>query len=142
MSLKISTAFHAILNQANQFLLLGTLTTATTYFIFSGPAQALPPKALDQIAESITVRIEGATQGSGVLLQKNNNRYSVLTAWHVIGDQREGEELAIRTPDNKIHDAILASAKKIDGQIWRLSNLNRIINIKSQKSMKTTNLNG
>ena len=31
-----------------------------------------------------TVLIEGATEGSGVLVSKDGNLYTVLTAWHVL----------------------------------------------------------
>jgi tetratricopeptide (TPR) repeat protein/S1-C subfamily serine protease len=66
-------------------------------------AQTLNTEAIARIAQAITVRIEGATQGSGVLVNREGNRYTVLTAWHVVGGQRPGEELAIITPDGKQH---------------------------------------
>jgi len=47
------------------------------------------------------VRIEGATQGSGVLVKRDGNRYTVLTAWHVVSGQRPGEELDIYTSDGQ-----------------------------------------
>jgi hypothetical protein len=56
-----------------------------------------------QIAKAITVRIEGATQGSGVLVKREGNRYTVLTAGHVVSGQRPGEELAVYTHDGRIH---------------------------------------
>lgn len=56
-------------------------------------------------AQVITVAIDGAVQGSGVLVEQQGNRYTVLTAWHVIGDNRPGEEVAIATSDGKSHNA-------------------------------------
>jgi hypothetical protein len=66
-------------------------------------AQTLNTEAIARIAQAITVRIEGATQGSGVLVKREGNRYTVLTAWHVVSGQRPGEELSIYTPDGKEH---------------------------------------
>ncbi|MEB3234783.1 MAG: trypsin-like peptidase domain-containing protein [Cyanobacteriota bacterium] len=56
-----------------------------------------------RIAQTITVSIDGAVQGSGVLVEQQGNRYTVLTAWHVIGDNRPGEEVAIATADGQSH---------------------------------------
>lgn len=58
-----------------------------------------------RIAQSITVSIDGAVQGSGVLVEQRGNRYTVLTAWHVIGENRPGEEVAIATSDGQSHQA-------------------------------------
>lgn len=99
-----------------QPLMLGTLgiTTATTAVLLE-PSAALAQDAsaveslvksayaVARIAEGITVRIEGATQGSGVLVKKEGNRYTVLTAWHVVEGNRPGEGLAIFTPDEQEH---------------------------------------
>jgi len=88
-----------------QPLILGTvgITTATTAVLFQqSPANAKDALAVAKIAKAITVRIEGATQGSGVLVKKEGNRYTVLTAWHVVSGNRPGEELAIiARPDGK-----------------------------------------
>ena len=94
-----------------QPLILGTLgiTTATTAVLLQAP----PAVALEEsdffkltpfeqahakdafkvlpIAKAITVRIEGATQGSGVLVKREGNRYTVLTAWHVVSGNRPGK---------------------------------------------------
>jgi serine protease Do len=37
-----------------------------------------------QIAKNVTVLIDGQDTGSGVMIQKNNQTYTVLTAWHVL----------------------------------------------------------
>ncbi len=66
-----------------QPLLLGTLgiTTATTAIVLEQtPVIAQDASAVARVAKAITVRIEGATQGSGVLVKKEGNRYTVLTA--------------------------------------------------------------
>jgi serine protease Do len=37
-----------------------------------------------QIAKNVTVLIDGQDTGSGVMIQKNSQTYTVLTAWHVL----------------------------------------------------------
>ncbi len=102
-----------------QPLLLGTLgiTTATTAVVLQqGPVVAQDASAVARIATAITVRIEGATQGSGVIVKKEGNRYTVLTAWHVVEGNRPGEELAIFTPDGKEHQLEQGSIERL-GQV-------------------------
>ncbi len=76
-------------------------------------AQTQSAEVISKIAKAITVRIEGATQGSGVLVKKEGNRYTVLTAWHVVSGQRPGEELDIYTPDGERHSAEKGSIKRL-----------------------------
>ena len=71
-----TTALAAALSllPLGQPLLLGTLgiTTATTAVLLQAPpAVAQDVSAVARIAKAITVRIEGATQGSGVLVKKD-----------------------------------------------------------------------
>ena len=71
-------------------------------------------QAVAKEAEAITVRIEGVgSPGSGVLVQRQDNRYTVLTAWHVVKDQNPGEELAIYTPDGKKHQLEQGSIQQV-----------------------------
>ena len=70
-----TTALAAALSllPLGQPLLLGTLgiTTATTAVLLQAPpAIAQDASAVARVAKAITVRIEGATQGSGVLVKK------------------------------------------------------------------------
>ena len=93
-------------------LLVTGIFTETLLFS-QEPAHAEPAEAVAKIAQSITVRIEGATQGSGVLVKRDRNRYTVLTAWHVVEGQRPGEELDIYTPDGKRHKVEQGSIKHL-----------------------------
>ena len=87
-----------------QPVLLRTFTVSTGAILLSASkAQAKDASEIANIAEAITVRIEGATQGSGVLVKKEGNRYTVLTSWHVVKDNRIGQEVGIITPDDKEH---------------------------------------
>jgi Flp pilus assembly protein TadD len=70
-------------------------------------------EAVAKVAQTITVRIEGATQGSGVLVKRDGNRYTVLSAWHVVSGQRPGEELDIYTPDGQRHKIEQGSIKRL-----------------------------
>ena len=99
-----------------QPLLLGTFaaTTATTAVLLHAPAVvAQDASSVARIAKAITVRIEGATQGSGVLVEKEGNRYTVLTAWHVVSSNRPGEEVGIYTSDGQDHQLEQGSIQRL-----------------------------
>jgi len=80
------------------------------------PAWGQGAEAVAKVAQAITVRIEGATQGSGVLVKREGNRYTLLTAWHVVSGQRPGEELAIFTSDGKQYQLEQGSIQRL-GQV-------------------------
>lgn len=113
-----TTALAAALSllPLGQPLLVGTvgITTATTAVVLQAAAVvAQDSSAVARVAKAITVRIEGATQGSAVLVKKERNRYTVLTAWHVVSGNRPGEELAIFTPDGKEHQLEQGSIQRL-----------------------------
>jgi S1-C subfamily serine protease len=65
------------------------------------------------IAKTITVRIDGANTGSGVILEHQADRYVVLSNWHVVstGNQPVSpKSLTIQTVDGQKHPI---STKKI-----------------------------
>lgn len=66
-------------------------------------------------ARLITVRIEGAIQGSGVIIKRTGDIYTVLTAYHVMSGNRIGEEVVAKTHDGRDH-------------ILEINNLQRIAN--------------
>ena len=105
--------FAALLLPVAQPLILGTAVTTGLLLAYPAPAQAQSAEAVAKVAEAITVRIEGATQGSGVLVKRDGNRYTVLTAWHVVSGQRPGEELDIYTPDGQRHKLEQGSIKRL-----------------------------
>ena len=71
--------------------------------VYAAGKESKDNSEIANIAKKITVRIEGATQGSGVLINKQGNRYTVLTAWHVVKDNLPREEVGIITVDGKEH---------------------------------------
>lgn len=110
---RINSLVAAVLLNGAQHLVMTAAVSITTLLITQAPAQAKSAEAVDKVAKSITVRIEGATQGSGFLIDRNNNTYTVLTAWHVLKSHKEGEELGIYTADGRVHSHIPDSIKRI-----------------------------
>ena len=73
----------------------------------SAVAQSSPQIA--KIAKGITVKIDGNnSKGSGVIINKSGNNYTVLTAAHVVGRQGNYE---IITADNQRH--VVSNVKKL-----------------------------
>lgn len=90
------------------------LCSGITIFTSSGlPALSKTPQEVAEIAKRINVLVEGATEGSGVLVNKSENTYTVLTAWHVIKGNRLGEEILIRTPDGNSHRTSITNASRV-----------------------------
>lgn len=86
------------------------------------PSLPLEARALGREAEAITVRLEGAISGSGVIVARQGGRYTVLTAWHVLRDNRPGEEIALFTPDGRSHPVAASAIQPFAGlDLARLS---------------------
>jgi tetratricopeptide (TPR) repeat protein/S1-C subfamily serine protease len=65
----------------------------------------VPPRNLRQIAQAITIKVyAGDSRGSGILIAKNGQAYTVLTNAHVVN---RGETYRIQTPDGKVYQAPL-----------------------------------
>ena len=94
-------------------LLRGTAFVAGALLGSEASAQTQTAEMVAKIAQLIAVRIEGATQGSGVLVKREGNRYTVLTAWHVVRDQRPGEELDLYTSEGHRHSVEQGSIQRI-----------------------------
>ena len=103
----------ALLLPTSQPVLLGTAFSTGALLVSQAPAKAQNAEAVAKVAQAVTVRIEGATQGSGVLVKRDGNRYTVLTAWHVVSGQRPGEELDVYTPDGQRHKVEQGSIKRL-----------------------------
>jgi len=92
----------ALLLPAAQPLLLVTALSTASLLVSEAPVQAQSQEAVGKVAQAITVRLEtSGAGGSGVLVKRDGNRYTVLTAWHVVSGQRPGEELDIYTSDGQ-----------------------------------------
>ena len=124
---RLPALLAALLMPTAQPLLWRTAISAGALLAAQAPARAQSAEAAAKIAQTITVRIEGAAQGSGVLVKRDDNRYTVLTAWHVVEGQRPGEELDIYTPDGKRHKVEQGSIKRlgeVDMAVLSFSSLN------------------
>ena len=100
----ISRLFSALLSSQVAFV---GISITILFSMQAGMAQAKSNEQLADIAKSITVRIDGAsTSASGVLIKREGNRYTVLTAWHVLASQNPGEELYVSTHDGHSHQAL------------------------------------
>ncbi|NET59796.1 MAG: serine protease, partial [Symploca sp. SIO2E6] len=74
----------------------------------------LSPEQLHKLARSITVRIVSEdTSGSGILIKKEGQVYTVLTNQHVL---TPGEPIRIQTPDNSFHPATLVTEVNFQGK--------------------------
>jgi Trypsin-like peptidase domain/TPR repeat len=78
----------------------------TVVALVQNVAVAKSAPEINQIAQAITVRIAvGEGNGSGILLKKDGDVYTVLTAAHVLTEEA-AEKLTIVTADNESHKAI------------------------------------
>jgi S1-C subfamily serine protease len=75
----------------------------------------LSPEQLSQLAKSITVKVlSGETWGSGILIQRQGEVYTVLTNEHVL-TPGYGKQYRIQTPDGHLYPATVSRAIKFNG---------------------------
>jgi hypothetical protein len=73
--------------------------------LFIQSAMALSAVEVGRIAKSVTVSIDSNNSvGSGVVIKKDGNTYTVLTAAHVVRNRQQ--EFKITTPDGKNYPLI------------------------------------
>lgn len=75
-------------------------------------AQTLTPEEVNLRAKQITVRIDGASVGSGSLIEYSNNVYTVLSNWHVM---KNPGEYIVQTIDGRKHQVDPSSIKQLPG---------------------------
>jgi len=61
------------------------LLSTSVVVVQSQRAVASIPDPVREIAEKVTVRIDGAGKGTGIIIDRAGNTYTVLTCWHVVG---------------------------------------------------------
>ncbi|MBD2615492.1 tetratricopeptide repeat protein [Nostoc punctiforme FACHB-252] len=101
--------------------ILLTLPIQTVYLsIFSPRAYAQQsnsersPEQIKQLARTITVKIlSGENRGSGILLKKQGQTYTVITNQHVL---QSGKPVQIQTADGKIHQGNLVKGVNFQGK--------------------------
>lgn len=74
--------------------------------------KALEPQEIASIAEKITVRIDGANYGSGVIIERQDNSYTVVTNWHVL--KLKGS-YTVQTFDSKKYTINRSQVKRLAG---------------------------
>ncbi len=84
----------------------------------------LPKDKIGEIAEKITVLIQGpGSPGSGIIINKNGNTYTVLTAGHVVNFINEGEEADVTTFDNEIYSINTKNIKTFQDNLGKTIDL-------------------
>jgi tetratricopeptide (TPR) repeat protein len=92
-------------------------TTIGVVMMVQSVAAAKSAPEVNQIAEAITVKIAfNASNGSGIILQKNGDVYTVLTAAHVVKAGAESG-YSITTSDNKKHQLLAGSRRVYQGDV-------------------------
>ncbi|PHJ58151.1 hypothetical protein VF14_22380 [Nostoc linckia z18] len=91
---------------------LSALLLGMAIVIVQPVAIALTPKEISEIAQQITVRIDGANTGSGVIIERQGDIYIVVTNWHVV--QLEGN-YTVQTPDGKRYTFNNSQVKRFSG---------------------------
>ena len=94
-------------------ILTGTAVISAIVVTLPSAARALSSTQVNDIAREVTVLISGEQgQGSGVIIQRNGNTYSVLTAYHVVSS-REGFQLL--TADKQPYKIDASKIRRVAG---------------------------
>lgn len=104
---------HKILNSYLATAVTGT-AAITIVSLATKMAIAKSPTEIAAIAEVVTVKIDnnlGVPGGSGVIIAKENNIYTLLTANHVVKNVNIG--YIVKTPDEQEYE--VTSVKSLDG---------------------------
>jgi len=85
--------------------------TATIVIAQAPAVYAMSAAQVGQIAKSITVLIDSKDPGSGVIIKREGNTYTVLSARHVFKDPQAKYEIV--TPDGSRYALNYSSVKKL-----------------------------
>jgi serine protease Do len=107
--LSITGAVSSILASS---LLLCAIAIKPTQAEVTQIAQALAPEEVNLRAKQIVVRIDGANVGSGSILERQDDTYTVLTNWHVMKNQGS---YTVQTIDGRTHQVTSNSIKQLPG---------------------------
>ena len=100
-------------------VILGTTTLALVQY---QPVSALTPVQVNDIAKPITVMIGGLDgKGSGVIIDKNGNTYTVLTANHVVNKAGYGDYQIITHDGQKYPMESARPLEKLDLALVRFT---------------------
>jgi tetratricopeptide (TPR) repeat protein len=98
--------------------LISAVLFGTSMVLVQGVLQAQSPEDVAKLAQAISVKIQVAgqdQQGSGVILQKQGDLYTVLTAAHVV---KSGKSWKLTTAiDDRNYEVIAGSMKRSNSDI-------------------------
>jgi tetratricopeptide (TPR) repeat protein/V8-like Glu-specific endopeptidase len=95
---------------AGTWLLMVGSWTFGTISLLAQSALALSAVEVGKIAKSVTVSIDSTNSvGSGVVINKEGNTYTVLTAAHVVRNRQE--QFKLTTPDGKNYPLVATNIK-------------------------------
>ncbi|MBC6424855.1 MAG: trypsin-like peptidase domain-containing protein, partial [Hormoscilla sp. SP12CHS1] len=97
-------------------------------------AVALEPSEVAPLAREFTVRIEGEQKGSGVILERDGNTYTVLTNWHVVDEEGQYQVVTI---DDRKHDVTYSKIRYYPGIDLQFSSSQRYRTVKLGNSEET-----
>ena len=108
---KVENSFPIMKGYIKYIVLSGAVLLASL-----SPWNAHAQDILDiaETAKQILVRIEGATQGSGVLVKKEGNICTVLSSWHVISSNQPGEDINLLLNKRTTNTASIINSEKIN----------------------------
>ncbi|MBD2501390.1 serine protease [Anabaena azotica] len=114
----INTCSLALLAWMGAILMLPIQTVEQPFFSAKASAQQsnlqLSEEQLNRLAKSITVKIlSGDNSGSGFLLKRSNQVYTVVTNSHVLAS---GSAIKIQTEDGKIYPASVVKGVNLQGK--------------------------
>lgn len=100
------------MNQKSRYWATTIATALITSIAIVQPAKATLNQAqIEAIARNSTVRIFSQTPGSGVIIQKQGEIYTVLTCAHIIATEDEYE---VTTPDGQSYPIENATIRRLD----------------------------
>ena len=108
---------NGLATQSASFAIASTVESAAKQLPIKQPAtnplaQALSPEQVNLRAKQITVRIDGANTGSGSIINRSGNLYTVLSNWHVM---KNSGEYVVQTIDGRQHPVDPTSIKQLPG---------------------------
>ena len=101
-------------------------------------AQALAPEEINLRAKQIIVRIDGASIGSGSIVEYSEGVYTVLSNWHVM--KNEGQYF-VQTIDGRKHEVMPNSIKQLPGLDLAVLKFNSNQNYQTAELGDSSNLN-
>ena len=102
-------------------ILAGTVTVAGIVIFAAAPVFAKTPQEIAQLAESVTVQIDGSERsrggGSGFIIAKQGTSYTVLTAYHVVANSKATYQIRSYTTGKEYQVTRVIALQKTDREL-------------------------